>query len=196
MRKWGIENVQVLDIPGVHPYVYGDWLHKPGAPTLLLYGHHDVQPPGRPPKWVTPAFEPTERGGRLYPLYWLAAAVAYPVALPLCRRIFRRLAEPPQPIDCAMTSFSEVMRQHRLERVDLLKIDVEGVELDILRSVEAEHWPKIRQVAVELHDIDGRLEQARALLASAGFDRVVSVGPPVHDLFQLSFRMLYARRSA
>jgi acetylornithine deacetylase/succinyl-diaminopimelate desuccinylase-like protein len=66
MRKWGIENVQVLDIPGVHPYVYGDWMHKPGAPTLLLYGHHDVQPPGRDEKWVSPAFQPQERKGRLY----------------------------------------------------------------------------------------------------------------------------------
>ena len=66
MRRVGIENVQVLEIPDVHPYVYGDWIKKPGAPTILLYGHHDVQPPGRPEKWHSPAFEPTERKGRLY----------------------------------------------------------------------------------------------------------------------------------
>lgn len=66
LRRARVENVQVLEIPGVHPYVYGDWLKQPGTPTILLYGHHDVQPPGRPEKWLSPAFEPTERGGRLY----------------------------------------------------------------------------------------------------------------------------------
>jgi acetylornithine deacetylase/succinyl-diaminopimelate desuccinylase-like protein len=66
LRGAGLQRVQVLEIPGVHPYVYGDWIGRPGAPTILLYGHHDVQPPGRPEVWRTPAFEPAERGGRLW----------------------------------------------------------------------------------------------------------------------------------
>ncbi len=63
----GLENVQILEIPGTHPYVYADWLHAPGKPTVLLYGHHDVQPPGRPELWGSDAFVPTlKEDGRLY----------------------------------------------------------------------------------------------------------------------------------
>jgi len=66
LAEAGLEHTAVIDFPGSHPYVYGDWLHAEGAPTVLLYGHHDVQPPGRPAKWVSPAFEPVVRNGRLY----------------------------------------------------------------------------------------------------------------------------------
>ncbi|HTI51206.1 MAG TPA: dipeptidase [Planctomycetaceae bacterium] len=49
-----------------HPIVYGEWLGANGAPTVLIYGHYDVQPPDPLSEWVTPPFEPTVRDGCLY----------------------------------------------------------------------------------------------------------------------------------
>lgn len=49
-----------------HPIVYGEWLGAAGAPTVLIYGHYDVQPPDPLGEWITPPFEPTVRDGCLY----------------------------------------------------------------------------------------------------------------------------------
>jgi len=65
LRRAGLENVEVIPT-GHHPLVYADWLHAPGKPTVLCYGHYDVQPPDPLELWHTPPFEPTLRDGNLY----------------------------------------------------------------------------------------------------------------------------------
>ena len=56
---------RVVETDG-HPVVLGEWLGAPGAPTILVYGHYDVQPPGDEADWETPPFAPSIRGGRIY----------------------------------------------------------------------------------------------------------------------------------
>lgn len=65
MRRVGLENVRLVDTSG-HPVVYGEWLHAPGARTILLYGHYDVQPVDPVELWESPPFEPTVRDGEIY----------------------------------------------------------------------------------------------------------------------------------
>ena len=77
LKRIGMENVRLIETttakhPGGHPLVYADWLHaEPAAdgktkPTVLCYGHYDVQPAEPLDEWKSPPFEPTERDGNLY----------------------------------------------------------------------------------------------------------------------------------
>ena len=65
LERVGLQNVRLIETPG-NPVVYADWLGAPGAPTMLFYGHYDVQPVDPLDLWTSPPFEATVRDGEIY----------------------------------------------------------------------------------------------------------------------------------
>src|ERR1700751_2149054 len=65
LRDAGFKKVEIVP-PGMHPLVYAESLEAPGKPTILFYGHYDVQPAEPLHLWTSPAFEPTVRDGNIY----------------------------------------------------------------------------------------------------------------------------------
>ena len=70
---------------------------------------------------------------------------------------------------CRLRPLSEVSYEHRVERIDLLKVDVPKSEMQVLEGIESSDWPKVRQVVLEVHDVDGGLDRVTGLLDRAGF---------------------------
>ncbi|MCB0065615.1 MAG: M20/M25/M40 family metallo-hydrolase, partial [Caldilineaceae bacterium] len=65
VRAAGMEHVEMMETGG-HPVVYADWLHAPGKPTVMIYGHFDTQPVDPLELWDSPPFEPVVKDGRVY----------------------------------------------------------------------------------------------------------------------------------
>jgi hypothetical protein len=84
------------------------------------------------------------------------------------------------------------MHSHAIQRIDLLKIDAEYAEWDILQGIEDRHWSSIRQVVMELHDIDDRLKKTKNLLQQQGFSNITAMQ---QDIFaKTNIYQLYAIR--
>jgi FkbM family methyltransferase len=81
-------------------------------------------------------------------------------------------------VTCQMQTLSQFLRDHRIGRIDLLKVDAEKAELEIFRGIKAQDWPKIQQVVVDVHDLDQRLEAMTALLQQYGLRKIVVGQPP------------------
>jgi hypothetical protein len=72
-------------------------------------------------------------------------------------------------MECTTVTLSTLIRETGVDRVDLLKIDVEKAELDVLAGIEEPDWPKIQHLVIEVHDIGGGLQQVRTMLRGHGF---------------------------
>jgi FkbM family methyltransferase len=78
---------------------------------------------------------------------------------------------------CSLVTLSSIIQEDRIERIDLLKVDVEKSEADVFAGIVDPHWALIRQVVVEVHDHEGRLSTITTLLRGKGFE-VVAVQNP------------------
>ncbi len=74
-----------------------------------------------------------------------------------------------RPLHCELRTLSDVLEERAIDRVGLLKIDVERAELDVLAGIREEHWGGIAQVVLEVHDVDGRADDIATMLRGRGF---------------------------
>lgn len=137
----------------------------------------------QPPLPLLPAWATGSRGVAYAGALLSAASIA----------VARALTTRSRTVACAM--LSSVLEREAIARVDLLKIDVEGHELEVLRGLREEHWPRVQQLIVEVADLNGRLDAVIRLLEAKGF--TVSVAQEPWRLFALHrLRIVYARRAA
>ncbi|MGK5532497.1 amino acid adenylation domain-containing protein [Streptomyces sp. URMC 129] len=95
--------------------------------------------------------------------------------------------------EIALSTLSDVITENEIGRIDFLKINVEGAELDVLRGIRPGHWPRISQVALEIHDVDGRLREVRDILKAQGFAVGIEQDWSLEQSMRTNF-YVYARR--
>jgi amino acid adenylation domain-containing protein/FkbM family methyltransferase len=95
-------------------------------------------------------------------------------------------------VECELRSLSQVIAEQGVDRIDLLKIDVEKGELDVLAGIEEQDWDKIRQLMVEVYDVDGRADGIAAMLRRRGY--TVSIEQD-SMLAETPYRNIFATRA-
>ncbi len=118
-------------------------------------------------------------------------ALVYPCRAVLVQRFYAGRAADHIPFECELRTASSVIRTAGISVIDLLKIDVEGAELDVMQGIEKDQWKIVRQVVAEVHDHEGRLQAVQDLLHRAGFDVTVEQ----EEMFRTLGQPTYVKRT-
>lgn len=110
----------------------------------------------------------------------------------LAKPIAKWLVHAPIEVHCELRTLSEIIEEHKVERVDLLKIDCEGAEEEALLGLNEDDWEKVQQAVIEVHDIDGRLNRIETMLRNHGLTELVTEKEPALQHTRLS--NVYAHR--
>ena len=145
LTRAGLGGVELIDTGG-HPAVYAEWCQAPGAPTILVYGHYDVQPPDPLERWVTPPFEPTIRDGRLYARGVSDDKGPLLIAILAVEAMLRRRGELPVNIKVLIEGEEESGSPHFAPTVERL---AEKLACDLVVSADGAMWrPDLPSVTV------------------------------------------------
>ncbi|WP_437621815.1 FkbM family methyltransferase [Sorangium sp. So ce1151] len=92
------------------------------------------------------------------------------------------------PFTAKLRRLSDVIREHGVAKIDLMKVDVQKCELEVLEGIDEEDWSKIRQIVLEAHDVGNRVAAIRALLERHGFSCIVEQdemykGTNIHNIY-------------
>jgi 31-O-methyltransferase len=86
-----------------------------------------------------------------------------------------------ESVPCEVRTISDIIDNDLIQDIDLLKVDVEKSELNVLLGIRPEHWRLVRQLVVEVHDIEGRLERIRLMLEQQGYKITIEQDPLLKD---------------
>jgi FkbM family methyltransferase len=75
-------------------------------------------------------------------------------------------------VECNLNTLSSIIESEKIEKIDLLKIDCEGAEWSVLNGISDNHWALIKSLVIEVHDLDGRLNQIQELLSEKGLSKL------------------------
>lgn len=173
---------------------------EPTEVSFSVFGDSSVTATYRPQDKFESNFEPMLDFERLLIIsYYINKPLYYQLKfLPflrsyLIKRNYKKITLAEQ-VQCKLTSLSHYVKEHNIEKIDFLKIDVEGAELDVLKGMDEDCFAKTAQISMEVHAIGDRLEQAKALLTAHDFSNITISQGAFFSQLGFNHHMLFANR--